>query len=133
MGTSLAKDAIDLGIVVRDGEAALRFYRDTLGLEFLATTPMPGLTMHRLMCGNSMIKIVIPDRLPEAAAPPGGFQAATGIRYWTVSVSNLDQVVADCASGGYRIAVPPREIRPGVRIAMVEDPEGNWLELVQAS
>ena len=24
-----------------------------------------------------------------------------------------------------------REIRPGVRIAMVTDPDGNWVELLQ--
>ena len=33
MGMQLAKDSIDLGIVVRDADAALRFYRDTLGFE----------------------------------------------------------------------------------------------------
>lgn len=132
MGVVIAKEAIDLGIVVRDGDAALRFYRDTLGFEHVASTPMPGSMMHRLMCGASMIKILVPERMPEASAPPGGTFGATGLRYWTVSVSNLDQVVGDCASGGYRIAVSAREIRPGVRIAMVEDPEGNWLELLQA-
>jgi len=129
----MTKDAIDLGIVVRDGDAALRFYRDTLGLEYVASTPMPGLMMHRLMCGASMIKIVIPERIPEASAPPSGVTGATGLRYWTISVSNLEQVVADCVSGGYKIAVGPRETRPGVHIAMVEDPEGNWVELLQVS
>ena len=54
MGVQLGKDSVDLGIVVRDGEAALRFYRDTLGLEHVADTPMGG----RLMCGTSMIKLV---------------------------------------------------------------------------
>jgi hypothetical protein len=27
----------------------------------------------------------------------------------------------------------PREIRPGVSIAMVEDPDGNWVELLKIS
>jgi hypothetical protein len=26
--------------------------------------------------------------------------------------------------------VAPREIRPGVTMAMVEDPDGNWVEFV---
>ena len=33
MGVKLAKKAVDLGIVVRDKDAAVKFYRDTLGLE----------------------------------------------------------------------------------------------------
>ena len=32
MSIELAKDSIDIGIVVRDGDAAMKFYRDTLGL-----------------------------------------------------------------------------------------------------
>jgi hypothetical protein len=25
----------------------------------------------------------------------------------------------------------PREIRPGIRIAIVEDPDGNWVEFLE--
>ncbi len=34
---------------------------------------------------------------------------------------------------GYKIPVPAKVIRPGVTIAMLEDPDGNWLELLQNS
>jgi catechol 2,3-dioxygenase-like lactoylglutathione lyase family enzyme len=132
MGIKLTKDSIDLGIVVRDAAKALAFYRDTLGLEHIADTPMAGGgTMHRLMCGTSLIKVVAYDTTPEAKAPPGGIQGASGYRYWTISVSNLEEVVAACEAKGYRVAVPVREIRPGVSIAMVEDPDGNWVELLR--
>lgn len=39
-GVQLAKDSIDLGIVVRDKDAALRFYRDTLGLPQIGEQPV---------------------------------------------------------------------------------------------
>lgn len=134
MGVQLTKDSIDLGIVVNDGAKALAFYRDTLGFEHVADTPMPGGgTMHRLMCGSSLIKVVVPETPPPAKAPPGGIQGATGYRYWTISVANLEELVAACEAGGYRVAVPVREIRPGVSIAIVEDPEGNWVELLRTS
>ncbi len=42
MGVELTKDSVDLGIVVRDAEAALHFYRDVLGLEDQGEMPMPG-------------------------------------------------------------------------------------------
>jgi len=132
MGIKLTKDSIDLGIVVRDAAKALAFYRDTLGLEHIADTPMAGGgTMHRLMCGTSLIKVVAYDITPDAKAAPGGIQGASGYRYWTISVSNLEEVVAACEAKGYRVAVPVREIRPGVSIAMVEDPDGNWVELLR--
>ena len=132
MGVQLGKDSVDLGIVVRDGEASLRFYRDTLGLEHVADTPMGGgATMHRLMCGTSMIKLVEYPQAPEAANPVGGINAASGYRYWTITVTNLDELARSCEEAGYRLAVAPRELRPGVRIAMVEDPDGNWVELLE--
>jgi catechol 2,3-dioxygenase-like lactoylglutathione lyase family enzyme len=134
MGIKLTKDSIDLGIVIRDSEKALGFYRDTLGFEHVADTPMPGGgTMHRLMCGTSLIKVINPGRQLEASAPPGGIQGAYGYRYWTISVSNINELTDACEARGYKVAVSVREIRPGVTISIVEDPDGNWVEFLQAS
>jgi catechol 2,3-dioxygenase-like lactoylglutathione lyase family enzyme len=133
MGVKLTKDSIDLGIVVSDGEKALKFYRDTLGFEHVGDMPMGGgSTMHRLMCGTSLIKVISGSN-PPAKAPGGGIQGASGYRYWTISVSNINDVVAACEAGGYTIAVGVREFRPGLTIAIVEDPDGNWVEFLQAS
>ena len=132
MGVALTKDSIDLGIVTRDAEAALKFYRDTLGLELVGEMPMPGTgTMYRLMCGTSLLKVVALDKEPKGgAAAPGGIRGATGYRYWTMSVSNLAEMLEACAAGGYKVVVPETEIRPGVKIGMVEDPDGNWVEFL---
>ena len=132
MGMQITKAAIDLGIVTTNGEAMLAFYRDVLGLEFKASIPMPvgDGTMHRLMCGDTLIKLVVVPSLP-AKAPPGGIQGASGYRYFTITVSNLAEMVASCAAACYKVAMKPREIRPGVSIAMVEDPDGNWVEFLQ--
>jgi catechol 2,3-dioxygenase-like lactoylglutathione lyase family enzyme len=133
MGIALTKPAIDLGIVTNDGAAALKFYRDTLGFRHEADTPFPGGgTMHRLWCGDSLIKVVVPEKPPEQRAAGGGLVAATGYRYWTISVSNLRELLSACRDGGYRVRVDAIEIRPGVTIAMVEDPDGNWVEFLQA-
>jgi catechol 2,3-dioxygenase-like lactoylglutathione lyase family enzyme len=128
----LTKGAIDLGIVVRNGPAMFAFYRDVLGFKHEGDMPMPGGgTMHRLLCGDSLIKLVVPPAAPPAVAAPGGIGGATGYRYWTMSVSNLSELVAACEKAGRKIAIAEREIRPGVRIAMVEDPDGNWVEFLQ--
>jgi catechol 2,3-dioxygenase-like lactoylglutathione lyase family enzyme len=134
MPATLTKDSIDLGIVVKDADAALRFYRDTLGFKDQGTMPMPGGgTMYRLMCGTSLIKIVALAQTPAATAAPGGIQGGTGYRYWTISVSNLDDCANACAAAGYKLAIKPREIRPGIKIAMIEDPDGNWVELLEVA
>jgi catechol 2,3-dioxygenase-like lactoylglutathione lyase family enzyme len=134
MGIALTKRAIDLGIVTTDGAAALKFYRDTLGFTHEADTPFPGGgTMHRLWCGDSLIKVVVPAKAPEVRPVGGGIAGATGYRYWTISVSNLHDLVAACRDGGYRVRVDASEIRPGVTIAIVEDPDGNWVEFLQTA
>jgi predicted enzyme related to lactoylglutathione lyase len=132
MGVELTKDSVDIGIIVRDGPAALAFYKDFLGLEHLADTPIGGGgTMHRLMAGTSMIKVVEFDETPDPRPAPGGLRGGSGYRYWTMSVSNIDQLAEEANFRGYAVPTEPTEIRPGVRIAMIEDPDGNWVELLE--
>jgi len=133
MSVNLTKDSIDLGIVTADFERSIAFYRDVLGFDDLGESPMPGGVMRRLQCGGSQIKLVSLKRPPAAAAPPGGIGGATGYRYWTISVSNLADVVAACEAAGVTIAVPITQLAPGVTIAIVEDPDGNWVEFLGAS
>jgi catechol 2,3-dioxygenase-like lactoylglutathione lyase family enzyme len=132
MGVKLGKDSIDIGIVISDSEKALAFYRDTLGLEHVADTPMGGaMVMHRLMCGTTLVKLVNHNKELPAKAAPGGIQGATGYRYWTITVTNLQELTDSIEAAGYKVVVPVREIRPGVSISIVEDPEGNWVEFLQ--
>jgi catechol 2,3-dioxygenase-like lactoylglutathione lyase family enzyme len=134
MLAKLTSRAIDLGIVVTDLDASIGFYRDLLGFDDEGETPMPGGgRMRRLRCGDSLIKLVgLSGELPPPA-PGGGIQGGTGYRYWTIAASNLDEIAAACSAAGRHIAVPPTEIRPGVRILIVEDPDSNWVEFVHYS
>ena len=107
MGMKIEKDSVDLGIVCDDGPGMLGFYRDVLGLEHVADTQLPkpfAGTMHRLMCGTSLIKLVVPEKSPGNPPAPGGLGGGTGYRYWTITVGNLDEVVADAEGGGHKVA-----------------------------
>jgi predicted enzyme related to lactoylglutathione lyase len=133
MTIELKKSAVDLGIVTTNPDEMVAFYRDLLGFNYEGTLDMPGgSTMHRMWCGDSLIKILQHKRAPAAVAPPGGIQGATGYRYWTISVTNLEEITAKCEAAGHKVAVPVTEIRPGVRISMVEDPDGNWVEFLES-
>lgn len=132
MAMKLTKDSIDLGIVTTEPEKMLAFYRDTIGLEMKGEMPMArGGKMYRLMCGTSMVKIVTNGQAPAAKSAPGGIPASTGYRYFTISVPSVAECIERCSAAGAKVCIPEKEIRPGVVMGMVEDPDGNWVEFLQ--
>jgi catechol 2,3-dioxygenase-like lactoylglutathione lyase family enzyme len=124
-----AKNALDLGVVVRDIKASLNFYQNMLGLEFVETIPLKFGTLHRLRFGSSDFKLVEPKSNP----PLGhiGLDQQIGFRYVTFLIGNLSQVCQELGKRGVEFFMPENEIRPGVRIAMVKDPDGNLVEFVE--
>jgi catechol 2,3-dioxygenase-like lactoylglutathione lyase family enzyme len=125
------KSAIDLGIITNNLEPMLAFYRDLLELEVEAVIDMPGGgVMHRFKAGDSIIKVIETDPKPEVNAAPGGIRGATGYRYWTLHVMDLAGAMDKLEAAGVKIVVPSKTIRPGVKIAIVADPDGNWVELL---
>lgn len=134
MALELQKPALDAGIVTRDIEAASRFYAGVLGLPLAGEIAMPGIgRIRRYAVGESTLRLFQPEQAPAAESSRAGFASQTGIRYLTLAVANLEEVVATVRDAGYPVPVPPRELRPGVRVAQVEDGEGNTLELMQQS
>ena len=134
MALKLRKKSVDIGIVTRNRDAMLAFYRDLLGLRHESTMEMPGgSVMSRLRAGNSLIKIIVTDPEPPTDAAPGGIKGATGCRYWTLHISNLDEALDQIESAGHKIRLGRRTIRDGVDVGIVEDPDGNWLELVETT
>ena len=130
MAVELKKDSIDLGIVTRDAGPMVAFYRDLLGFTDEGQMPMPNIgTMTRLRCGTSLIKIV--EASPKSDAAPGGIGGGTGYRYWTMTVTNLEALVESLKAAEVSVIIPTTEIRPGIRIAMVADPDGNWVEFLE--
>ncbi len=124
-----AKNALDIGILVKDIEASLAFYQGLLGLEKLGELPIPFGHMHRLAFGDSFVKLVDPKKTP--AAGESGLTKVLGYRYLTFQVTNLDEICADCERAGVAFDIPKQELMPGVSIAMVRDPDGNVVEFVQ--
>ncbi len=130
----IRKAALDIGIVTRKPEAMLAFYRDVLGLKLESVMEMPGGgVMNRLRVGDSLLKIIQSVPEPPHDVTPGGIRTATGCRYWTIHISNLDESLDVIEREGYKIRLGRKTIRRGVDIAMIEDPDGNWLELVEKS
>ncbi|HLY34939.1 MAG TPA: VOC family protein [Jatrophihabitantaceae bacterium] len=127
MAAKINNDGIEIGIVVRDAEKSLAFYRDVLGLDYLGDLTFPGNHMWRFQAGKSVIKLLEQTPTPEAANP---VDDASGFRYLSLFVSNIDELVADVEAAGCTIAIPVTEFQPGARFAFVQDPEGNRIELL---
>ncbi len=124
-----AKNSLDLGVIVSDIKASLNFYQNLLGLEFVGTMPLWFGTMHRLRFGESDFKLIEPKTVPPGGAI--GLEKQLGFRYVTFVIENLSQLCEDLKKNGVEFTVTEREIRPGVRIAMVKDPDGNIVEFVE--
>jgi catechol 2,3-dioxygenase-like lactoylglutathione lyase family enzyme len=127
------KSSVDLGITIRSWEATKAFYCDTLGLQHTADMPMPisgGGTMHRVQCGTTTFKFVEMNQAPRVQVP-GGPAVAHGLRYLTIWVRNLVASTEAARAAGYAVVVEPVAVRAGVTISMLEDPDGNWVELLQ--
>lgn len=110
----------------------LDFYTNTLGLPLSGTLQLPGGgKMDRIAIGSSVLKLVQQGTTPEASHPRGGLNGATGIRYFTITVDSVDEAYKAAHEAGAPTVIAPVEYRPGVRICIVEDPEGNNVEFLQ--
>ncbi len=123
------KEAIDIGVIVSDIAKSLAFYRDLLGIPKTQELPTPLGTIHRLGYGQTDLKLVVPNETPPAGRV--GLDQQLGFRYITFRVKNISEVCDRLRREGIEFTIPENELLPGVRIAMVKDPDGNIVEFVQ--
>jgi lactoylglutathione lyase len=112
---------IGVRVVVRDLDAARRFYRDALGLSEIAAASGAA-----FRAGDSVILV---EHAADAAqdAPFDG----KGWRYITLQLFAVDSDHAHAIAHGGREALAPCTLGTVARISMVKDAAGNWIELSQ--
>ncbi len=130
MSAQLVKQTIDIGVVTTNKAAMVEFYGDLLGFPALGDVQMDGFVVSRFQVGDCVLKVLEFDEKPDSHAASGRLGASTGIRYWTISVSNLDELLEAITLAGQKIIEGPLEVRPGVSIALVTDPDDNIIEFV---
>lgn len=136
---------LEIGLTVRDLEGSLAFWRDALGLAEISRIDNPvdtacssgiasgAYTVVRLQLpGGERLKLFEPVA-PAGAAHPGERPLSTvGLAFITLIVDDIAGVIDDMAARSFEARLPdPVELRPGVFVALVDDPDGNVVELVQ--
>lgn len=131
MGSRMAKPALDVGLVSNDAERLIRFYEAVVGMERQPPIQLPDIgTIHRLVCGQSILRVMVPAKPAEPDDAPR-FSARAGIRYLTLEVEDIEAAVEAVRSNGGSVTLAPFELRPGRRVSQVADPDGNMIELGQ--
>ena len=137
----IAKPGADIGIVIGNVEAQTRFYGETLGLPQFGKIPLPNGTLHIYSCGDSLLKLyAIQGAAIELTR--GEFGSRIGYAYITINITNIDEVFESLTKAGVTVITSLSEFDAGIemsapgahiraRYAMLADPEGNRVELLQ--
>ena len=123
---------MQIGIVPRDLARSITFYRDVLGFNYVGGRPViEGRTLHMFEVDGGVLKLLEQpaDAEPPSTQIPGSFQATTGLRWMTFDVDGIDDIVSRCAGRTFQMALT--ELRAGLKVCIVEDDDGNAVELVE--
>lgn len=129
MAIQFLSPTVEVGIVTNNIDAMLPFYRDVLGLPLQGKIEYPGGYQYRLAVGDNIIKLAVLEPTPPGKAIPDGPWKATGIRYYSLAVANLREVVEAVRAQGLQIPTEITEINPQFGFAFITDPDGNWIEM----
>ena len=136
----LKRPGYDIGLVVRDFEKAVAFYRDKLGM---TPTRNVGLDeesakgagiaggaceIQYMEFGEVNLKLVRFDNPPPAA--PFGADGASGIRYLTMWVAEMNSAYEEWKAKGVEFLSAPIRRTPEMQMVFFKDPEGNLFELL---
>ena len=122
---------IDIGMVTTNDQEMLHFYQNVLGFQKEIEIPFPGIgVVNKLNYGAGYIKMLVLEKNPININPTGDFSTSNGIRYITINLSNLEEILDTCKTHNINIINPGTIIRPGVTVALIADPDGNIIELM---
>ncbi|GAB4417922.1 MAG: hypothetical protein Kow00106_13870 [Anaerolineae bacterium] len=122
-----------VAVGVSDLERALAFYRDLLGFRVLGQIDVPGAgpprTLTHLDTGRATLVLVSEGRVAAGSAAGAGEGERTF--YLALRVCDLDAIVARLAQAGVTVLSAPVNTPYGVRLAVIADPDGTVLHLVE--
>ena len=144
----MLKSFYHTGFVVRDLEASVNFYTEVMGLEVVRLMEREGpfieqvLGFERARIKGAFLSMANGHSLEliQYLVPPSGQGKierndlrATHLAFW---VENIEECYARMSEKGLRFISPPASFEQDGRVvrkaAYAQDPDGNWLEFVEA-
>lgn len=127
-GSPFQKAGVDVGLVVADVAEMARFYESALGLVRGAERTTGWGTMVEMHAADSVVRLLQPPEPPDRSE--GRMTAVTGLRYLTLPVTDLAGRLDRAVAAGAVVTLAATSVRD-VTFAMVADPEGNVVELLE--
>ena len=132
------------GFVVSDLEKAVAFYRDGAGLEVQARYERVGAPIEQIvgyedahlriavlgMGGEHLLELIQYVNPPPADRPTEE-RSVLGAAHLSFLVDDIEGTLDALISNGARAMNPPAEVAPGRTACYVQDPNGNWIELLE--
>ena len=132
------------GVVVSDLEKAIDFYRDVIGLKIIRKVELTGGPISRLIgydnthlkaahmgTGEGTTVELIQYVNPAPAERPSQERNVLGASHVALTVDDIQESYERVVSGGAQKLNPPQEVAPGAWRCYLQDPDGNWVELVE--
>lgn len=111
-----------------DAEAAARFYVEMFGATETGRAVQPSGALRVMLTLGTLPIFVEGVPAGTAAPPPAPF---LGLEHLGLTVPDMDAAVAGLKAKGACFTLEPRQVRPGVRIAFLEGPDGAIIELIE--
>lgn len=132
MTISITRPALDVGLATNNEKEMLAFYCDFLGLSVTEKLTFPNVgVLHKIAVGNSIIKLLIRDKQLTETPNNIHYSDSIGIRWFCLEVDDLAGLVQRSKDAGYNVPMDLVELRPGVKAAMIEDPDKNTIEFFE--
>lgn len=124
---------VSISLTVRDGKAALEFYRDALGADeaFRMETPEGGIGHAEFLVGESRIYLSEESADWHAFAMPEGARASC---LFSVNVPDCDAATRKAEAAGAEVLVAPVDQFWGARSSVILDPFGyrwSFIEVIE--
>ncbi len=132
------------GLVVEDLDRSINFYRDVIGLEVVRTLEREGgpisevvgyentqLKGAMLSLNDGHLIELIQYINPEVSELPTQERAVLGGSHIAFNVDDIQKTMDALISNDAKQLNPPVETAPGRKACYMQDPDGNWIELLE--
>jgi catechol 2,3-dioxygenase-like lactoylglutathione lyase family enzyme len=136
------------GFVVRDLEKSVEFYNEVVGLQVVRRGERDGGTISQIVgypdshlkmamlgidqVGGHILELI--EYLnPVSTDRPTQERAVLGASHLAFNVTDIQDTFQRLLDNGAKRLNPPVEVAPGRLACYLQDPDGNWIELIEAS